>query len=621
MTGRILYIDAYDSFSNNIITLLKVQLSVDVETIKIDDSRFVLNDDAFRHFLTGFDAVVAGPGPGHPAKDADVGLIGKLWNLPEEAILPVLGICLGFQSLAVAFGASIERLREPRHGLVTRIIHCGQSLYAETGEIWATQYHSLHAVIEHSAAVREACLSSRKCPQLVPLACDLSDTANGPILMAIKHRDRPFFGVQYHPESICTNEDGRTLMASWWRDVEGWRTMRSAARALLNLSASRSLTGQALGDIQQGLAAESQKRSQAGIVPAGRVHWASVQLGGDTNVARIVEMLGDDGHEAILLESGTKFNRPVNPETGRFSIVALHDSSSKHIRWTANEQALRVQVGGQTLVYRLATIDEAFAYIEGFVQDRKAIGGPTDSPFWGGLMGFVSYEAGLDTIGVTPAFSERPDIWYVFCERSVVIDHAAGIAYVQSLQAGDRSWLQNTTQRLRQVGGFAQVHLKNDIPPEDAMLLCGPDKVSYCQKVRECQAHLRSGSSYELCLTDQTLIHSNAQAWDLYLRLRTLNPAPFAAFMQLRSAAHSLEVISSSPERFLSWSRERKCQFRPIKGTVKKGPGMTRAKAEIMLGSAKECAENLMIVDLIRHDLSGVSGYVCSILRCPPELL
>ncbi|KAI7159820.1 hypothetical protein KC324_g13524, partial [Hortaea werneckii] len=81
--SRILFIDAYDSFSNNITTLLKDNLPVTVESIHIDDPRFVFNDDGFQSFLNKFDAVVAGPGPGHPANREDVGLIAKLWDLPE----------------------------------------------------------------------------------------------------------------------------------------------------------------------------------------------------------------------------------------------------------------------------------------------------------------------------------------------------------------------------------------------------------------------------------------------------------------------------------------------------------------------------------------------------------
>ena len=111
--GKVLFIDAYDSFSNNIISLLRSQLPVSVESIHIDDSRFVFNDDAFYSYLQHFDAVVAGPGPGHPENAADIGLIAKLWTAPDEHLLPVLGICLGFQSLCLAHGARVERLREP----------------------------------------------------------------------------------------------------------------------------------------------------------------------------------------------------------------------------------------------------------------------------------------------------------------------------------------------------------------------------------------------------------------------------------------------------------------------------------------------------------------------------
>ena len=73
-------------------------------------------------------------------------------------------------------------------------------------------------------------------------------------------------------------------------------------------------------------------------------------------------------------------------------------------------------------------------------------------------------------------------------------------------------------------------------------------------------------------------------------------------------SSDSIQIVGSSPERFFSWTRSGACQFRPIKGTVKKTPTTTRAMAEELLKAPKEQAENLMIVDLIRHDLSGVQG-------------
>jgi len=99
--------------------------------------------------------------------------------------------------------------------------------------------------------------------------------------------------------------------------------------------------------------------------------------------------------------------------------------------------------------------------------------------------------------------------------------------------------------------------------------------------------------------------------WNLYQRLSDSNTAPFAAYINLKHGKEDLTILSSSPERFLSWSREGRCQFRPIKGTVKKVPGMTQEDAEKILRpslNAKDVAENLMITDLVRHDLYGVVG-------------
>ena len=93
---RILYIDAYDSFANNIIALLKTSLDVDVHVITHDQYD---NTDEFYALLHHFHAVVAGPGPGDPRNAKDVGCMRLLWALPQDQLLPVLGICLGFQDM------------------------------------------------------------------------------------------------------------------------------------------------------------------------------------------------------------------------------------------------------------------------------------------------------------------------------------------------------------------------------------------------------------------------------------------------------------------------------------------------------------------------------------------
>jgi para-aminobenzoate synthetase len=238
--------------------------------------------------------------------------------------------------------------------------------------------------------------------------------------------------------------------------------------------------------------------------------------------------------------------------------------------------------------------------------------GCPDVPFWGGFVGYVSYESGLETIDVSPplAAKGRPDFWFVFVERSIVLDHCSGTVFVQSTKACDGKWLDsvkecvNGANRKSQDPRPMQMEMR-----QSGGITIGPQQSQYCQKVSECQEQLRAGESYELCLTDQTVVENSNSPWMLYRQLRKQNPAPFGAYLRLSSSDQvGVSLLSSSPERFLSWSRSGKCQFRPIKGTVRKSPTTTRLQAETILKSAKEQAENLMIVDLIRHDLSGVKG-------------
>ncbi|KAM0714095.1 hypothetical protein Q7P37_011059 [Cladosporium fusiforme] len=607
--GRILFIDAYDSFSNNIINLLHDRLSVTVDSVFIDDPRFVFNDDAFHEHLQQFDAVVAGPGPGHPSNPNDIGLIAKLWTLSDSNLLPVLGICLGFQSLCLAHGASVGRLTQPRHGLVTPITHCGEDVYAQTGDVRATQYHSLHVNTgsrtnaEHTGEHRW--MPTEACKELIPLAWDLSDPENGPIFIAAKHSSKPFRGVQYHPESICTNDEGQKLVDNWWREACTWNATPRATRA-----GKPSTNG------------TSHRANSTPQMPYKHncldsiVHWTSFKPSAPVDAASVVQMVRNqpDSLEPLLLESGTRDNGdPVNPETGRFSIIGLQDAASTNVRYSSSTHLLQIVDGDDVAIRKCKDSSEVFEILESLVQARRASGGSSGSPFWGGFVGFVSYEAGLETINVTPPkpSQDRPDVWFIFVEQSIIIDHIQGTVYVQSLRKDDVSWLADTKAGICGMQSGSPKPVKSHLNKPHAQVLSGPERNEYCDKVRTCQSHLRAGSSYELCLTDCTHIRSDEDSWSLYLRLRAANPAPFSAYFDLTSSTNpsmNTKVVGSSPERFLSWSRDGACQFRPIKGTVKKTPTTTRAMAEAQLNTPKEQAENLMIVDLIRHDLSGVPG-------------
>lgn len=673
---RLLFLDAYDSFSNNIIVLLQEQLNATVEVIHIDDKRFATgNDTLFHDFLARYDGVVAGPGPGDPRNPDDLGLMSKLWDVPDHQCLPVLGICLGFQSLALAFGASAEKLPEPRHGQITQVSHQGRSIFKDVGVVKATQYHSLHIRVGDQKSTTNSerlWFSTQECPLLVPLAWDLSDSErNGPVLMAMQHCKKPFWGVQYHPESICTNGAGASIVKNWWSEALAWSLDQAAALKLdpepsisasyafdLDFSdssdtGSRQTSGRSSIDCCDGLATgytlptaestpaatRSSSRTRQPAV-SREVSWKSIDSPtSKRSVTSLLEALQDVHGNAVMLESGTKDGKPVRSETGRFSIIACLDETLRSLRYSTRRRTIESNLTN-SMQRCSATMQDVWSNVDAFMAENQATNGSGVVPFWGGLVGFISYEAGLETIDVqpTPVKDTHPDVWFVFVERSVVIDHVDNKLYIQSLHNDDRKWMRQTEDIIEEAYhktakiklGYTDIEGKQRnvdkrVTREEANMpraptITAPDSIEYADKVRLCQSSIRAGDSYELCLTDQSLVsfptEHRPSAWELYSRLRTANPAPFGAYLHFKGqsangecfADDDVTILSSSPERFLSWSRGGKCQFRPIKGTVLKNDDMTKEMAETILNSDKEQAENLMIVDLIRHDLYGVVG-------------
>ena len=106
---RLLYVDAYDSFARNIVALLEQAIEAEVTIITIDDPKLSsLSDSKFaEHIGSNYDGIVVGPGPGNPALPCNVGLIPRLWALESNDLVPVLGVCLGFQSMCLAFGGHV----------------------------------------------------------------------------------------------------------------------------------------------------------------------------------------------------------------------------------------------------------------------------------------------------------------------------------------------------------------------------------------------------------------------------------------------------------------------------------------------------------------------------------
>ncbi|KAL9025496.1 MAG: hypothetical protein Q9196_005691 [Gyalolechia fulgens] len=648
VNSRILFIDAYDSFSNNIVSMLETKLpAVKVITIKID----VAIPD-FPAFLRGFDAVVAGPGPGHPENQNDVGLMSELWKLTDDDILPVLGICLGFQSLVAAFGGTIRRLPAPRHGIVRKITHDDSSIFRGVGRIAPVQYHSLYAEVNSDTGALKAGL------KLEPLAWDSKGDNNGSaqivehdsnphrILMAVKHREKPFYGVQFHPESVCSDEGCQRIVENWWSEAQQWNERRDISNfhesneiiwknseLKINLQefevAQTRIPPLTIGPtVSDSTCSLLNPISTQPFSDGGRPIFSRCLPLNGLSVPQICELLEIGDEDAVVLDAEPH----QRPDVGTHSIIGLLGSDTMRLEYSIGGGNINVRQGERNdLVDLTQSGANVFDYLKTIMHNYKTTGGSPDVPFWGGLIGYISYEACLETIGVrTSSLPNRPDISFVFVERSIVIDHDRRQIHVQTIKGNDDDqWFQMISTTL------ATSPTQSPVVPalELDSVIIYPEPCSYKKKIRRCQEYTHSGDSYELCLTNQVTINTNhvANPWPLYLRLRSLNAAPFSAYMRLGG----MTLLSSSPERFMRWSRptfsefleeetQSTVQFRPIKGTVKRHPhgptmpAITFEQAKALLSTPKESAENLMIVDLIRHDLHGVAG---SGNVCVPKLM
>lgn len=241
----------------------------------------------------------------------------------------------------------------------------------------------------------------------------------------------------------------------------------------------------------------------------------------------------------------------------------------------------------------------------------------------GGYVGYFGYEAraamglehGHPVPGYLPAHeAPTPDSLWLPAVRYLVHEHARPGVAARSWLVGDEPWCEAAEQLLRAAGECASEIASDSTPvntPEltEPLLFPAPAAEAYMDSVRASQHEIYEGNSYEVCLTAQTSARiqnpSPELFFELYRRQRAHNAAPYAAYLR----CGDFSVLSSSPERFLSVDEQRNAQTKPIKGTIARGatPEEDAAAAAWLRTDEKTRAENLMIVDLLRNDLSTVS--------------
>ncbi|WP_026927499.1 anthranilate synthase component II [Granulicoccus phenolivorans] len=182
---RILLVDNYDSFVYNIAQYLG-QLGAEVTVWRNDDARLD------RDLTADFDGLLLSPGPGTPER------AGRCVELVRAYAgrLPIFGVCLGLQVIAIAYGGVVGRAPELRHGKVSPVTHDNRGVFAGVANPFtATRYHSL-AIID------------------VPPVLEVSARTDNGIIMGVRHRDLAVEAVQFHPESVLT-ESGYLILGNW----------------------------------------------------------------------------------------------------------------------------------------------------------------------------------------------------------------------------------------------------------------------------------------------------------------------------------------------------------------------------------------------------------------------
>jgi para-aminobenzoate synthetase len=369
-----LLIDNYDSFTFNLFQLLAEVNGVEPIVVRNDEARW---EELER---LEFDNVVISPGPGRPDVTGDFGVCAEAIRRCEK---PLLGVCLGHQGIGWAEGGGVVSAPEPMHGRVAEIEHDGSLLFAGIpSPFQATRYHSLALAHPLPPSLRETA------------------TADG-VPMALEHRTRPQWGVQFHPESIATPL-GKRLLENF-----------------------RDLTPRAEGHVD--FVSHRETKATLGSLTNLQVR----QLDGSPDPEIAFISLYGESRSAFWLDS----SRP-GPRA-RFSFIG--DASGPL---------------AEVITHELGADESIFDYLDRRTAELR----PTDLPdlpfeFDCGFVGYLGYELKAECGYASPHTSEHPDAAFLLADRVIAFDHEERCTYLLCLHEPDgedeaEQWLRDTAAHL-----------------------------------------------------------------------------------------------------------------------------------------------------------------------------
>ncbi|MEU3887617.1 chorismate-binding protein [Streptomyces sp. NPDC029041] len=643
---KTLLIDNDGSYTYNLFQLIAEVNGEEPVVVRNDAPAEALPD------LRAFDNLVVSPGPGHPGEARDFGTGSRLL---ATSPVPVLGVCLGHQGIALGEAGRVGPAPEPRHGHLSTVRHDGRDLF--------------HGLPQHFTAVRSHSLAVR---EPLPETLEATAWAEDGVLMGLRHRSRPLWGVQFHPESVLT-EYGHRMLVNFRnltaRRAGKLRTKNTAVPSHEEVRRRPGVPGYGTGVWRAGAAPSDTGRprkpataavfqvaavSRAAVVPLGvaKAPGGVVPAHGDVPAAGQGTALGVGGDAAVPAPSAG-FPRPRRPERagyrlhtrrisgavdaeavfgrmfagsprsfwldsslvepGRSRFSFLGDDQgplAEFVRYDVAAGQCEIERAGRPVRRVKASV---FDYLKRQLTTRRvdATGLPFD--FTGGYVGYLGYEMKADCGSPNRHRSPVPDAAWLFADRVIAVDHEEGFTYVVCLAEDTPQATREAADWLDGVlAGLSCVTTERPPLPEPAAPAdpgaAEPwlvrDRATYLADIEACRQALRAGTSYEVCLTNAARLPAPPDALEFYRTLRSDNPAPYAAFLRFGE----LEVAGSSPERFLRIGRDGTVEARPVKGTAPRGDGAEEDARlrDALAADAETRAGNLTIVDLLRDDLGRV---------------
>ncbi|KAI8641269.1 ADC synthase [Parasitella parasitica] len=650
---KTLIIDNYDSYTFNLLQLFTD--SSNVMVIRNDQCSW---QEFVNSILPYFDNVIISPGPGRPERSEDFGICTDLLKAqldPSQSHLhrPVFGVCLGHQGIGHLLGGKVTYAPRIMHGRMSQVHHYQPEdtsyksiMHQCPTPFWAVRYHSL--VVEKDSlpedlrltaycyendadidALRTAAFlvdsdkeASSRNHYLNHLENESKDTQI--TVMGFQHKSLPLWGVQFHPESVST-EEGSAMIHNFQKETYKWMVDKGH-RGLSNtpLSAELLSNSVALPKLLRSSASNQPNRSVELLVKTSCHHWVDPEL-------LVDELLSNPlGEQYMGWLDSSRSSSPYSCMSVLSTSPALMLTYS-----TLHRQVCTTTRAGHTSA---AVLERGtfFDYISQMLDQYSDIvprtvdgGKPSaDLDFQGGLVGYFGYEMKRESMDgyITPKEQrcacphhhrtdqqqpncclcvQEPDAAFQFVDRFLVFNQvkreiyiccllvspdqpSLPIGFMQQQQAN--AWIQaqesillQTSQRILKQKIVDDASLKSasttptpsvNIDLATRLFTADTEHETYLSTIAQCVDNIREGEAYEICLTTRfrlelpkhiTTDTRDPALWRLHTRyLRKNNPAPFSALMMFPG----MGLLSSSPERFLKVSKDHVAEMKPIKGTI-----------------------------------------------------